>query len=69
MAFLWKSSSGDIKASAQASFSLKGFCLSKDMEQLRETIYDIESRLMNEIFHLRTLIERMLPPGEKKFQF
>lgn len=59
-------SSGDIKASAQATFSVKGFCLSRDMEKLKETFFDIESRLLREIYHLRVMIERSLPPGQYK---
>lgn len=57
-------SSGDIKASAQATFSVKGFCLTRDMDKLKEHLYDIESRLLKEIYHLRVMIERTLPPGQ-----
>lgn len=57
-------SSGDIKASAQATFSVKGFCLSRDMEKLKEDLYDIESKLLKEIYHLRVLIERTLPQSQ-----
>lgn len=56
-------SSGDIKASAQATFSkkLEGFCSTRDMVDLREHLAAIESRFHNELYDLRLMIRSLLP--------
>jgi hypothetical protein len=38
--------------------------LSRDIEKLKEQFYDIESRLLREIYQLKVMIERVLPPGQ-----
>ncbi|KAG5682229.1 hypothetical protein PVAND_011594 [Polypedilum vanderplanki] len=60
--------SGDIKASAQATFSkkLEGFCSTGDMKMLKETLLDMESRLYRDIFNLQQLIERLLSPSNTR---
>ncbi|CRK92506.1 CLUMA_CG006103, isoform A [Clunio marinus] len=55
--------SGDIKASAQATFSkkLEGFCSTDDMNDLKRIISTLELKFLDEIYYLRNMIQSLLP--------
>ncbi|XP_070506306.1 uncharacterized protein [Chironomus tepperi] len=56
-------SADGLKVQAQATFSKKldGICTTDDMKALKESLIAMESRLYQDIYNLRLLIQRFLP--------
>ncbi|CAO1382800.1 unnamed protein product [Diamesa hyperborea] len=63
--------SGDIKASAQATFSkkLEGVCSTQEIKDVKESIAALEGRLLYELNNLRFMMQSLIPQNPQQQQY